>query len=309
MNNNRFLVTIGSEQIRTSVHGCGSERMIEMEHRLDWEMLEQFRRMLVDEERSEATIKKYTHDVKEFYEYTGQEGQVDKERVISYKKELLEKYAVTSVNSMIAALNRFFKFMEWYDCMIKACRVQQEAFRQKDRDLTKEDYYRLLETARKKGKSRLYLIMKTICSTGIRVGELRFITVQAVADGQATVSLKGKTRKVLIPTELRRELRKYLKKKGIREGSIFVSRNGNPLDRSNILHEMKALCEDAHLDQSKVFPHNLRHLFACTFYRMSKDIARLADLLGHSNINTTRIYTRAGREEQRRQIDRMGLAI
>lgn len=280
---------------------------MDVRYELKADMLERFRKMLLEEEKSDATIKKYMHDIQTFFRYAKEAGKVDKEMVMEYKKTLLKRYQVTSVNSILASLNRFFQCMNMYECTIKTCRVQREAFRSQDRELTKCEYQCLLRTALKKGKRRLYLLMQTICSTGIRVSELRFITVQAVHAGRASISMKGKTRTILLSSRLQQKLKHYIREKGIREGSVFVSRNGNPLDRSNILHEMKALCKEAGVDQRKVFPHNLRHLFACTYYKMEKDISHLADLLGHSNINTTRIYTRISGEEQIRQMDRLDL--
>ena len=278
-----------------------------MKYMLHSDMLDQFKKVLCDEEKSKATVEKYMRDVKAFFRYAQKADGVDKELVVEYKRSLLERYTVTSANSMLAALNRFFQCMNMYECTIKAYRVQTETFRPRNRELTKGEYYRLLQTALKHGKKRLYLLMQTICSTGIRISELKFITVQAVYSGQAVVSLKGKTRIVLLPSKLRQQLKHYIRKEGIREGSVFITRYGNPVDRSNILHEMKALCEDAGLDPKKVFPHNLRHLFACTYYKMEKNISHLADLLGHSSINTTRIYTRISGKEQVRQIDMLGL--
>lgn len=280
-----------------------------MEHTMNWDMLEQFRSQLADEEKSDATIQKYIHEVRAFFEYVQDRSQIDKETVITYKKHLLEIYAVTSVNSILAALNRFFKFMNWYDCTVKALKVQKEAFRSREKELTKEEYYRLLQAAKSRGNRRLYLLMQTICSTGIRISELPFITVEAVSTGRARVSLKGKTRTVLLPSGLCRELKKYIRACGIQKGSVFITRNGRPMDRSNVLHEMKALCPYAKVDRRKVFPHNLRHLFACTYYQMKKDLPHLADLLGHSNINTTRIYTLVSGEEQIRQIEKLGLVV
>lgn len=210
---------------------------------------------------------------------------------------------------MLAAVNRFLKAIGRYDCTVKALRIQRQAFRPKEKELSKGEYYRLLAAAKKRKDTRLYLLIQTLCATGIRVSELRFITVEAVERGCATVSLKGKNRQVLLPAALRRELQKYAKRRGIRCGSIFVTRTGKPMDRSNILHAMKSLCADANVNPGKVFPHNLRHLFACLFYQAYKDISRLADLLGHSSINTTRIYTSVNGAEQQRQIERLGLVI
>lgn len=268
----------------------------------------QFREKLMEDEKSNATIRKYIRDVQTFFSYIGEEA-VSKDTVIRYKQHLTDQYAPASVNSMLAALNRFFKEMGWYDCVVKALKIQRQAFRSRERELDKEEYYRLLYVAKAKNDIRLYLVMQTLCSTGIRVSELKFITLEAVRAGRATVFLKGKTRVVLIPKALCKELESYAKSRNIRRGSIFITRNGNPLDRSNILHNMKALCEAAGVDRRKVFPHNLRHLFACLFYKVEKDLSRLADILGHSNVNTTRIYTSVSGEEQIRQIEKLGLVI
>jgi len=270
--------------------------------------LERFRNAMLEDEKGSATIAKYSRDVESFLAFA--EGtEITKEVVIRYKQHLTEKYAPSSVNSMLAALNRFLKEIGRYDCVVKALRIQRQAFRGKERELTKAEYYRLLDAARKKGDNRLYMLMQTICATGIRVSELRFITVEALQRGRATVSLKGKTRQVLIPKALSKELTRYVKERGIKTGSIFVTSSGKPMDRSNILHRMKALCETARVAKEKVFPHNLRHLFACLYYKMEKDLSRLADLLGHSSLNTTRIYTSLSGAEQQRQIDRLGLVL
>ena len=198
--------------------------------------------------------------------------------------------------------------MEWYDCIVKSLKIQKEAFRAKERDLSKEEYYRLLSAAEKKGNMRLSLIMQTICSTGIRISELRFITMEAINIGYC----KGFVQKenngpVLLPEMLCKKLKYYGRKKKIKRGSIFITRNGNPMDRSNIWHEMKELYQEAGVIERKIFPHNLRHLFALTYYKVKKDISHLADLLGHSNINTTRIYTLVSGEEQARQLEFLGL--
>lgn len=280
-----------------------------MEHIIERGMLDLFRSRLIDDEKSEATLEKYTRDVEAFIRYVGIGSVITKDVTLHYKKHLIKKYAVTSANSMLAALNRFFREMGWLDCIVKSFKVQREAFRSKERELSKAEYLRLLSAAQKRGNQRLYLLMETICSTGIRVSELQAITVESLLNGRAIVSLKGKTRVVMLPAALCRALKSYVKKRKIKEGSIFVTRTGKPMDRSNILHAMKALCREAKVDCRKVFPHNLRHLFACTYYKMEKDISHLADILGHSNINTTRIYTRASGEEQIKQINRMGLIL
>lgn len=272
------------------------------------QMIAYFVKYLQEDEKSQATIKKYKRDLQSFVRFANG-SVITKELAIQYKEYLKASYKPSSVNSMLAAVNRLFKEMGWYDCVVKALKVQRAVFRLKDRELNKEEYYRLLEAAKAKKNRRLYLIMETICATGIRVSELQFITAEALKTERAVVTLKGKTRTVLLPKALCKKLRKYAKEREILSGSLFITKYGRPMDRSNILHEMKALCETAGVERSKVFPHNLRHLFACVFYKAVKDITRLADLLGHSNINTTRIYTSVSGEEQARQIARLGLVI
>ncbi len=280
-----------------------------MAHTLNASMLQEFEARLIEDEKSRETISKYLRDVRAFAERVGIGNEVTKEQVIQYKQGLMEQYAPSSVNSMLAAVNRFFKEMGWYDCVVKALKIQREAFRARERELSKEEYLRLLDAARRSKNERLYLLMETLCSTGIRIGELKYITAEAVRAGRATVSLKRKTRQVLLSDALCRKLLRYMKKRGIQTGSVFVTRTGRAMDRSNILHEMKGLCRAAGVDRRKVFPHNLRHLFACTFYKRHKDMSRLADLLGHSNINTTRIYTCVSGAEHIRQIERLGLVV
>ena len=279
-----------------------------MEQQNDLHLLAKFRHYLLEEEKSDATIEKYLRDVGIFVDYLDHRP-LCKEETIAYKEQLKKKYAPASVNSMLAAVNRFFREMGWFGCIVKALKIQREAFRSKERELSKEEYFRLLEAAKENGNTRLYLLMQTLCATGIRVSELPFITVEAVRSGQAIVSLKGKTRRILLTAALRRELSRYIKERGLKSGSVFVTKSGRPMDRSNILHEMKALCDAAGVDRKKVFPHNLRHLFACLFYQKEKDPIRLADLLGHSNVNTTRIYTCVSGDEQERQIEQLGLVM
>ena len=272
-------------------------------------MLERFGQELKEAEKSRATIDKYLRDAARFIGFVGEGKIVTKDIVIAYKEYLAENYAVTSANSMLAAVNSFLRVIRCEDCAVKFFKVQSTAFRAKERELTREEYIRLVEAAKKKGKKCLSLIMQTICATGIRISELRFITVEALHVRKATVSLKGKTRIVILPVELCMELKRYIREKKITSGSIFVTRTGKPIDRSNILHGMKALCEAAKVLKSKVSPHNLRHLFALTYYKVERDICHLADLLGHSSINTTRIYTMVSCEEQEQQIDCLGLFI
>lgn len=280
-----------------------------MEHFLNKEILSQYEGLLWDDEKSEGTIKKYTRDIETFYAYVGEVNAVTKKIVIDYKQQLIQKFEVTTVNSILAALNSFFKKMGWYDCVVRSLKVQRDPFRSENRELSKEEYYQLLNTAEKKGNKRLYLLMQTICATGIRVSELKYITVEALNIGRAKVSLKGKTRTVILPSALCRKLRKYVKEREIKEGSIFVTKSGRPMHRTNIFREMKSLCEEANVDSQKVFPHNLRHLFACVYYQKEKDISHLADLLGHTSIDTTRIYLARSSGEQARQIEKMGLVI
>lgn len=287
---------------------CEKEKHMEA-HYINEEKITHFERLLIEDEKCQTTRKKYVRDVREFFAYTGENGLVTKEIVITYKQHLIENYAVATVNGILASINSFLKKMNWYDCIVKSLKVQREAFRSAERELTKEEYYRLLETARAGGNKRLYLLMETICATGIRVSELPFITVESLYTRRARVSLKGKTRTVILSQKLCRELKQYVKEKEIRTGSIFVTRNGQPLNRSNIFKEMKSLCEKAGVDRKKVFPHNLRHLFACTYYQNEKDISHLADLLGHSNVNTTRIYLMKSSEEQEKQMECLGLVL
>lgn len=278
-----------------------------MNNRLNEETVRQLERRLREEEKSKATIEKYCRDIRTFIRYAGQGTAITKELVIMYKRHLGEHYEVSSANSMLAALNYFLRFTGCEECMVKSFKLQKEAFRDRERELTREEYFQLLEEAKKKGDERLYMIMQTICATGIRISELPFITVSSLHSRRARVSLKGKVRTVLLPLELCNKLKSYTKKRGITTGSVFITKGGKPVDRSNILHAMKKLCKKAKVPESKVFPHNLRHLFAVTFYKVERDICHLADLLGHSNINTTRIYTLISCEEQERQLDRLCL--
>ena len=235
-------------------------------------------------------------------------NQVTKELVVAWKKKLVEQgYAVRSINSMLASVNSFLGFLGWNDCKVKNIRLQHQTYCAEDRELTKTEYLRLLEASRK--NEQLNLVIQTICGTGIRVSELRYFSVEEVRHGEITVNCKNKTRKILVPGKLRKLLLNYAKKKHITTGAIFVGKSGKPLDRSNIWRQMKRLCKTAGVKGSKVFPHNLRKLFARTFYGIEKDIAKLADILGHSSINTTRIYIMTTGSEHRRKIERLGLVI
>lgn len=271
------------------------------------ENISNFAGYLTQEEKSPSTIQKYQRDILAFMEWMG-DGCVDKGMVIRYKEYLLEKYAPASVNSVLSSLNSFFEYLGEHSSKVKLLRIQRSVFLDKDRELTKAEYTRLLETASVRNK-RLYYIMQTLCSTGIRISELKYITLEAVREGRSTIRSKGKLRTVILPDRLCKMLRKYAEKNGIKSGSIFVTRSGNPLDRSNIWSDMKKLCKSAGVSKDKVFPHNLRHLFARTFYSVQKDIARLADILGHTSINTTRIYTMETGEVHKRQIQELGLLL
>lgn len=267
--------------------------------------LERFLSALRNEEKSAATLEKYRRDTGAFFHFLPPDTPVSKELVIAYKQRLAQTYKTASANSMLVAVNRLLSFLGWDDCRVRMLKAQRRIFREADRELTKAEYFRLLEAAGR--NERLHLLMQTICSTGIRVGELPCITCEALAEGRARVRCKGKERIILLPKQLRARLLRYCRAHGVRTGCIFVTRSGRPLNRSNIWTEMKRLCAAAEVDPAKVFPHNLRHLFAVTFYRQHRDIVRLADILGHSNIETTRIYTVTSGSEHGRQIDCLGL--
>ena len=266
-----------------------------------------FRKYLIREEKSIATIEKYLRDVKNFSEYAA-DREITKELTVCYKSELQEKgYAVRSINSMLASLNSLMDFLNWADCKVKALRCQRQTYCAEDKELTKDEYMRLLKAST--SQKQLNLVIQTICGTGIRVSELRYFTVEAVNRGEITVQCKSKTRTILVPGKLKKLLLNYAKHCRIQSGTIFVTKNGKPMDRSSIWAQMKRLCTAAGVRPSKVFPHNLRKLFARTFYGIEKDIAKLADILGHSSINTTRIYIMTTGTEHRRKIERLGLVV
>lgn len=270
--------------------------------------LREFKEHLHGEERSEATAEKYLRDLRAFFFFM-QEKDLTKAAVLDYKAKLLERYAVTSANSMLAAMNAFFRFYGLYELCVKQYKIQKSAFCSEEKELTKAEYIRLIGTARRRGNERLSLIIQTICGCGIRVSELAYITVEAVKRGEAFVNCKGKNRRIFIVAELRRKLLLYIKARGISEGCVFITKRGNPISRHNVWRDMKGLCEDAGVKPSKVFPHNLRHLFARTFYCIEKDIAKLADILGHASINTTRIYIATTGIEHRKKMESMRLII
>lgn len=272
------------------------------------ELINQFKTYLTNEEKSQATLEKYIRDITAFMVWlNGRE--VTKTVVIEYKNTIIESYAPASANSMLSSINSFFMCMEWYDCRVKTFKIQKQIFANKDKELTKSEYEKLLRAAKSKNNEKLYLLMQTICGTGIRVSELRFITKESVIKGQATINCKGKMRVVILPDKLCVALKQYAKEQKIATGSLFVSKNGKPLDRSNIWKMLKNLCEDAGVSKDKVFPHNFRHLFARTYYSIEKDVVRLADILGHSSVNTTRIYTMETGEVHRMQLQKLGLLL
>ena len=270
------------------------------------ETIKSFNDYLINEEKAVATVKKYLHDIGEFQIWLDKQ-ELCKTLVLAYKAYLCEHYAPASVNSALSSLNNFFNFMEWYDLRVKNLKIQKQIFVSADKELTKNEYDRLLQAAKQKKNERLYLLMQTICSTGIRVSEVRYITVESVSRGMAEINCKGKHRQVFLPKQLCQILKKYIKEQKIKSGAVFVTNRGNPLDRSNIWSDMKKLCKAANVSDKKVFPHNLRHLFARTYYSLQKDIVRLADILGHSSVNTTRIYTMETGEIHRKQIQKLGL--
>lgn len=272
-------------------------------------LVAEFSAHLKNEEKSKNTTEKYLRDVRMFAaHFRGTE--ITKEMVIAYKSKLLaEHYAVRSVNSILASLNSLFTFLGWSDCKVKSMKLQRQIYCPEEKELTKAEYLRLVNTAKRKGKERLNLILQTICGTGIRVSELEYITVEAAKSGKAVVALKGKTRSVFLVKELQKKLLRYATEQNISSGTIFITRNGKPLSRTNIWREMKGLCQEAGVHPQKVFPHNLRHLFARVFYGIEKDIAKLADILGHSSINTTRIYIISTGSEHRKRMENMHLIL
>ena len=331
---------------RHTAHLCGSALLMRemksmQERKLREKDLQQYICYLYEEERAASTIQKYAHALRRFFEAAERENSagktaggmprikegdiakeaaaggvmkaaksgITKETVIRYKENLLKHRAASGVNGELAALNSFFTYMKWYECRVRPVRVQRRTYCDPDRELSREEYLRLVNAAAARKNERLALLMQTICCTGIRVSELAYLTVEAMHKGQMEVYNKGKSRVVFLPGKLCAKLRRYCKKQGICRGCVFITRSGAPLNRSNIWAMMKALCGAAHVPAGKVFPHNLRHLFARCFYEVQKDIEHLATILGHSNINTTRIYTRTSGSEHRRQIERLRLLI
>ena len=280
-----------------------------MTHIITIEQIQAYERNLRLEEHSASTIQKYTSAIRDLYGYLPPGKEVSKERLLEWKGRISGNHAASTVNAMISAANSFFAFQSWNDLRIKQIKKQRQIYRDKERELTKEEYLRLLNAAREAGNLRLYYLMQTLGSTGIRISELRFFTLESLKAGNAVVDCKGKQRTVLISRKLREALLAYSEEAGITSGPIFVTKSGNPMDRSNVWRELRKLCPAAHVEKHKVFPHNFRHLFAVTFYQLEKDVAKLADLLGHASIDTTRIYIMESGAEHERQMERLGLVI
>ena len=279
------------------------------EHKLTPLQIQAFARHLLLEEKSAATMEKYLRDIRAFACWLG-DREICKELTAEWKAYLAEQgYAPASINAMLSALNSLLAYLDLNDCRVKFLKIQRRLFRDDSRELTRPEYLRLLETARTQGRERLALLLETICGTGIRVSEVRYVTVEAVYRGRAEISLKGKIRTILLPGKLCRKLLKYARKQKIASGEIFLTRNGTSLSRRQIWTELKRLCKSAGVESAKVFPHNLRHLFATIFYRACKDIVRLADVLGHSSIETTRIYLTTSGAEHAQQLNRLGLIL
>lgn len=272
------------------------------------ELIRRYAVSLREQEKAPATTQKYTHDLTAPCDYLSG-ADLTKTLLISWKEHLMERYAPASVNTMLAAVNGLLDFCGWSDLKVNPLKIQKALFCDEGRELTRDEYIRLIHAAEKEGNQRLSLVIQTICATGIRVSELKFVTAEAVRSGRTEISNKGKRRTVFLPDKLRRLLKQYLQKQKRTDGPVFVTRTGKPLDRSNIWRYMKALCESANVEPGKVFPHNLRHLFARTYYTLEKDLSRLADILGHTSVNTTRIYTVESGSVHARQMERMGLIV
>lgn len=285
----------------------GRERK-EKEINKDSVEIQKFRIHLLNEERSAATIAKYSHDIILFMNFLNGKN-ISKELVIDYKKWLIQYYHMRSVNSMLAAVNSYLSFSGYSECRVKLLKVQRQMFCEENKELDKEEYFRLVKAAKERGKERLAMILQTLCGLGLRVSELHFVTVEAVCMGILHIYNKGKNRSMILSGKLRKQLLAYAKKQRLRTGKIFITRSGKPVDRSNLWREMKKLYSDADVGKQKIFPHNLRHLFAKTFYEMKKDVVKLADIMGHSNIETTRLYTITSGKECRQQLEALQLVL
>lgn len=284
--------------------------MASMTHRfISSKNLTLYKQHLLAEEKSPATMEKYFHDVRAFVDWLDGKS-VTKERTAQWKAHLLgQGYAPTTINAALSAVNSLLEFLGWNECRVKFLKIQRRLFRDANRELSRAEYERLVNSARTLGRERLVLLAETICATGIRVSEVRYITVEAIKQGKAEIALKGKIREILLPVRLCRKLKKYAVKQKTTSGAIFRTKSGKELNRRQIWAELKGLCRHAGVAPEKVFPHNLRHLFATVFYRACRDIVKLADLLGHSSIETTRIYLVTSGAEHRRELDRLGLIL
>ena len=273
------------------------------------EQIREFEKYLRLEERCEATVQKYVGAVTRLYDFLTDDKEVTKERLLNWKSSLTDSLTGRTVNVMISAVNAFFKFLSWTDFHIKQVKIQRKIYRDQSRELTKDEYKRLLNAAQKCGNRRLYCLMQTLASTGIRISELKYVTAESLKTGSVTVHCKGKQRVILLPTKLRKILMEYCNSEKIESGPVFVTRTGKPMHRSNVWKALRGLASAARVNPSKIFPHNFRHLFAVTFYRQEKDIAKLADLLGHSSVNTTRIYIMESGAEHERRINLLDLVV
>lgn len=286
------------------VKKCDNEKLRVME----MGKVKEFQSYLQREERAAATISKYLHDLRIFSEFM--DGSlVTKDGVIKYKEKLIKSYHARSVNSMLAAINCFFEFIGWNDCKVKLIKIQRQMFCEEQKELQKSEYFRLVKAAKKQGKERLAMMLQTLCSLGLRVSELKFVTVDSVQAGRLQIFNKGKNRSVFIGGKLKKQLIRYIRKQNIQDGEIFITRTGKTVDRSNIWREMKNLHKEAQVVYKKIFPHNLRHLFARTYYSMKKDVVKLADIMGHSNIETTRIYTISSGREYGQLLEALNLVL
>lgn len=270
--------------------------------------LSDFARQLQEDERSPATIENYLRHIRAFAAWAGGQA-VTKDLATQWKEHLISQYRPGTVNTMLVSLNRFFAFLGWYDCQVKTLRIQRRLFREESKELTRAEYERLVSAAQASGRERLVLLLETICSTGIRVSEVKYITVEALKLGKAEISLKGKIRTILLPNKLCRKLLKYAKKQKTVSGEVFLTRNGKGMSRKQIWAEMKSICAKAKAAATKVFPHNLRHLFARVFYKACRDVAKLADVLGHSSMETTRIYLISTGVEHAHTLERLRLIL
>lgn len=271
-------------------------------------VLQQFENYLRYEEKAEATISKYLHDVSEMMAYMG-DSEINKDLLIQYREDISAKCRAQTVNGKLSAVNAFLKFMDLEEYRIKFLKVQKRSYLDEKRELNESDYRRLLETARRQGKTQLYHLMLVLYGTGIRISELSYVTVEAINHGNAEICMKGKYRVIIFPKKLVKRLKEYIKALNIKSGYVFRTRTGRNLDRSNVCHALKRLCKDARVESSKVFPHNFRHLFAKSFYSIEKNLAHLADVLGHSSIETTRIYVAGSIKQYEKIMNRMKIGI